>query len=279
MKNRFLIILIIITSLIYCDPDFTKKKEDDTEKIITESTVKILFIGNSLTFFNNMPDMLKEISEAAKKDFYIDQITPGGKSLQSHSTDIDTINKINERKWDYIVLQSNDITAFPDMYQKEIDNINRLKNTIKSNFKNTKIIYLMVWGIMDGVTIRELNGENIYYTYKEYLKKIYEGTLYIAKQCDTIIAPVGMVWSTVLDERPNLKYKLFDTDKAHPGYYGSYLSAITYFVTIFLEELKTPVDSIDISESDQYYFYSIANSIVLNQLNLWNNRFDNKKYN
>ncbi len=263
--NLVLFYLIIIN--IGCDPNFNNQETPEP----VNNTIKILFIGNSLTYSNNMPKIFEELSLNSGKEVYVDQITPGGVSLGFHSTNVETINKINEQKWDYVILQSSDISAFFDLYDHEIRIINKLKNHIKKNNNETKIIYMMVSGLRDGWTGRELNGEIVHYTYKQYMKMIYDGTIYIANQCDVIISPIGIAWEKVIDEKSEMKIKLFDTDGAHPALYGSYIVACTYFSTFFSEELNNTIQSIDIPDNIQNFFQFIVNSVVLNNLELWNN--------
>ena len=86
-------------------------------------TVKIIFIGNRLTYFNNMPDMVAQLAETAHKTVLVDQATVGGVALRNLVNNPGIIAKINANNWDYVVLQSDDITAFPDMYQIEINTL------------------------------------------------------------------------------------------------------------------------------------------------------------
>ena len=82
---------------------------------------KILFIGNSLTYYNSMPQTLQKIFDEQKVNIRVDQQTFGGamlcehawyvvgKDFQRHRAKIGEISngvkKILSQKWDYIVLQ------------------------------------------------------------------------------------------------------------------------------------------------------------------------------
>ena len=264
MNTKIVILIIFCLIIVNIGCELNSNNLEIPEPV--NNAIKILFIGNSLTYSNNMPKIFEELSLNSGKEVYVDQITPGGVSLGFHSTNAETINKINEQKWDYVILQSSDIAAFYDLYDHEIRIINKLKNHIKKNNNETKIIYMMVSGLRDGWTGRELNGEIVHYTYKQYMKMIYDGTIYIADQCDVIIAPVGIAWEKVIDEKPEMKIKLFDTDGAHPALYGSYIIACTYFCTIFSEELNKTIQSIDIPDNIQIFFQLIVNLVILNNL-------------
>lgn len=190
-----------------------------------QSAIKILFVGNSLTYSNNMPDIFKNLAAVPGKEVYVDQATPGGVDLRHLISDQLVLNKINSMKWDYVVLQSDDITAFSDMYQIEISTIEKFKRIIYQNNPSTKIIYTMIWGLRDGITLRELNGETVNYSYEVYFNKIYDGTLKIAQMTNLKVAPVGLAWKFVIKDNYENRMQLFSEDKAHPALHGSYIMA------------------------------------------------------
>ena len=65
----------------------------------------ILFIGNSYTYYNDLPEMISSIANDFGDSINHAQSTPGGTSLYAHSQNQATINKINQQNWDYVVLQ------------------------------------------------------------------------------------------------------------------------------------------------------------------------------
>ena len=65
----------------------------------------VLFIGNSYTYYNKLPEMISNIANEFGDSIFYDQSTPGGTSLYAHSQNQTTINKINQQNWDYVVLQ------------------------------------------------------------------------------------------------------------------------------------------------------------------------------
>src|SRR5690606_14119553 len=68
-------------------------------------TVKVLFIGNSYTYSNDIPLMLKQLAAANGDTLVYDQYVPGGYTLEWHTTDNQAIAKIQSDKWDIVVLQ------------------------------------------------------------------------------------------------------------------------------------------------------------------------------
>jgi Secretion system C-terminal sorting domain/Domain of unknown function (DUF4886)/Immunoglobulin domain len=248
MKRNFaIVILFIMTHLGF-----------------SQNQINVLFIGNSLTGYNDLPGMVESISKKAGKDVLVDKCMRYGLALRHIVNDVSVIDKINEKDWDYVVLQSDDITAFDDMYHIEINTLNRFKEYIYDNCSQTNIIYQMIWGIKGGVIIQ---GEGTY-TYEEYITKIYNGTLHIANELNLIIAPVGWAWRECINTRPEIE--LFASDRAHPAYPGSYLGACVFFNIIFGEEIRNNNYYGDLSSENAIYMQSVANKIVLENLELWN---------
>ncbi len=223
----------------------------------------ILFVGNSLTGFNNMPQMVAQLATHNNKTLYFDTFLQYGKSIRSFYKSSALSAKIQEKNWDYIVFQSDDITAFPDMYDQEIEVISFLKGLVMDHCVTSKIVYMMVWGIRGGVTV---GGEG-YYSYEEYFQKIYTGTCTIASVAGCSIAPVGQAWYSVFPT--SLRDSLFDSDNAHPSLAGSYLSACVFYTIIYKQSVENTSYYADISEKDAGYFQKIGSDTVLNDLPLW----------
>lgn len=235
-----------------------------TATIIAQNPLKILFIGNSLTYSNDLPGMLVELASAKGRTLEVDSWTPGGVSLRDHANNSHTYIKINEKQWDYVILQSDDITAFSDMYYIEINTINKLLTGIRSNCSKSKVIYQMIFGLENGVTIQ---GEGTY-TYEEYINKIYAGTLYIANHLNLQVAPVGWAWKQAIEKNPNID--LFAGDGAHPALRGSYIGACVFYATIFGEVLTENSYLSTLSSQEAFYLQSLATETVINDLAAWN---------
>ena len=248
MKNYLIIFIIFIYSQL----------------CFSQNQIDVLFIGNSLTGYNDMPGLFKSLSIETGKNVSVETCLKYGLALRHIIDNSSVIDKINEKNWDYIILQSDDITAFDDMYHIEINTLTKFKEYIHENCATTKIIYEMIWGLRDGVNIQ---GEG-YYSYEQYINKIYDGTLYIANELDLIIGPVGWAWRKCRQDRPDIE--LFSSDKAHPAYPGSYLGACVFFNIIFGERIENNSFYGTLPESDAVFLQSIANDIVLNDLELWN---------
>lgn len=66
----------------------------------------ILFIGNSYTANNDLPDVFKKLAADFQREVFVDTVIQRGKNLTYHASLPITYQKISERKWDYIVIQA-----------------------------------------------------------------------------------------------------------------------------------------------------------------------------
>lgn len=68
--------------------------------------LNVLFVGNSLTFFNGMPEMVQALAQRAGVDqFSFEEVTAGGYSLEDHWNQGDALDAIDRGGWDVVVLQ------------------------------------------------------------------------------------------------------------------------------------------------------------------------------
>ena len=54
--------------------------------VFSQHTKEVLFIGNSYTYANNLPDLLKQIALSFGDTLLHDSSTPGGATFNVHST-------------------------------------------------------------------------------------------------------------------------------------------------------------------------------------------------
>jgi len=232
--------------------------------VFSQVPIKVLFIGNSLTDFYDTPNMFKEMAVSAGKDVFVDDRAVSGMSLDEHSFSQETIDKISEQKWDYVILQGGDYNiAFPKNHGAIRGPIMTLRRNILNNNSQTKIIFFLDWAMKDGVT---LDGE--YYSYSEFQDKIIEGTVKFSDRLGFLISPVGSAWKQVILDHPEIE--LFAPDKGHPSLNGAFLQACVYYSTIFKESAVGNTYINDLTLEEALYFQTIASKTVLEDLERWN---------
>ena len=70
-------------------------------------TVRILFVGNSYTYVNELPDVLRAMASSADPPVTIEteKCTGGGTTLERHWADEKLHKRIAAGRWDVVVLQ------------------------------------------------------------------------------------------------------------------------------------------------------------------------------
>ncbi|HYV35228.1 MAG TPA: DUF4886 domain-containing protein [Gemmataceae bacterium] len=185
-----------------------------------QKPVRVLFIGNSFTFVNDLPNMIAELAKAVKQlPLEHGQETPGGCSFEKHWKDGKAATKIAAGPWDYVVLQEQSqrpLTGRAVMFEFAT----KLDGEIKKH--KAKTLLYQTWARQDEPTKQDA------------LSKAY---LDLGKELKASVAPVGTAWQNALQKNPKLV--LHAADKSHPCKTGTYLAACVFYGTIYA---KSPED-------------------------------------
>jgi len=242
-----------------------------TTSLQAQDSTSVLFIGNSLTFMNEMPMMFAEIAKSKGKNVYVERVTEGGKSLDYHSKQARTYQAINSRKWDYVVLQElSNTPAQPDSKTEKISLpfFKQLTDSIRANSECTKVLLYMTWGYKNGNSQwAEIN------TYASMQARITNTYLRYTDLLQAQVAPVGEVWRNIRDNYPALE--LYDPDNFHPSKLGSFVSATTFFTAVFGESPFGSKYYVDLDPYTVELIQLTASQVVLNNLNQWRLNFNN----
>lgn len=71
-----------------------------------QQTLKVLFLGNSYTYVNNLPQLIHDIALANGDTLVFDSNCPGGHTFNNHFNNATSISKINAQAWDNVILQA-----------------------------------------------------------------------------------------------------------------------------------------------------------------------------
>jgi hypothetical protein len=193
-----------------------------------KENISVLFIGNSYTFMNNMPFIFQKMAKEDGYNAYVDTVVQGGKNLEFHANRKITYDKIRSRNWTYVVIQghSNEF-AQPktEIEKKSKMYLSRIIDSVRTNNSCTKIVLYMTWAYKNG----NPNWEPIN-SYEKMQNMVAENYMWMAKDFNAIVCPVGKIWEDVRTKKKDLN--LYIEDEKHPNLYGSYISAATFFTTI-----------------------------------------------
>jgi len=174
---------------------------------------RILFIGNSFTYVNDLPAVLNTLAIAGgQKPLVVAKETPGGCSFEKHWKDGKALKAIQSRKWDYVVLQ--EVSQGPVQNKATMfEYARKLNEPIIAQGAKTVLYMTWSWPKPD-------NQPVITAAYQE-----------LAKELKAQLVPAGIAWDMTLKEHPEIG--LFANDKHHPSPAGTYLVACTFYASLY----------------------------------------------
>lgn len=220
MRKALLLIFIII-SVLSC------KAQD---------TIKVLFIGNSFTYVENMPDLFKNIAESAGYKVKIQMHAPGGVSVgdisqgtQAHMNNQLVYDNIRSDKWDFVVLQDNQGRFVLDYGQFSSSSLviqghQQIRDSVLKNNPCAKMVWFEGWGLKNGMPPYGNTGI-------EMIERIAANYHFMNDSLHQIIAPIGGAWKKLILTNPAIDP--WSADEAHQSLAGSFLTAGVIYATIF----------------------------------------------
>lgn len=272
--QRNLFIALITLALVIFPGCYSTSVSNHTDVNPTDA-VRVLFIGNSLTDFNNLPGMVADIAESHGHTIIYDSYTPGGARLVQHASNIDVLKKFMEQPWTFVVLQEQ--SQFPGFSYEQLSTdvfpyAKRLSEAIKKANSETSVVFYMAMARRNGDPDNaHISSELL--TYEGMQKRVNNAYLEMAKQNKALIAPVGEVWRRVRQQNPDIDLY---SDDVHPNVMGTYLAAAVFYATFFQSpSLGSAVpDSIDSKTAG--YLQSAVDAVVLGAEEKWNWRLSSQ---
>jgi hypothetical protein len=174
-------------------------------------TTRILFIGNSFTYYYNLPQVLHTMAASQGTVLLTRQSTVGGSGLELHwkgEKDSKARQLLEEQSWDYVVLNNHSLATiddpegFADYSKKFVDLIRE---------KGATPIMMMTWAYRSN----PLMQQTISAAYRRF-----------CTDNQVQLVPAGEIFAEARQNRPDLI--LFADDK-HPSHNGTYLLGLTFY--------------------------------------------------
>ncbi len=234
-------------------------------------TKRVLFVGNSYTYVNDLPMMTAGFATANGDTLIYDSHTSGGATLEQHAGDAALINKIKTGNWDYVVLQEqSQLPSFElSQVQTQVFPYARYLDSIISLGKNgcTQTVFYMTWGRKNG------DASNCAFwppvcTYRGMDSLINLRYRMMADSNDAMVVPVGVVWNEI--RQTTLTIDLYQADESHPSVYGTYVAACCFYTALFRKnpELRAYLPS-GIDPTISRILRNIVRRNILDTLSLW----------
>lgn len=167
------------------------------KKMKNQKKLRILFIGNSHTYFNDMPEMVAEQFRKEQYDCEVTMIAHGGWFLEQHVNEPDVRFNILYGHYDYVVLQEHAHPFGPE--EKFYGAVRQLNQWILE--AGSKAVIYMTWAKKD----EEFNQERMTLAHEQ-----------IADELGMLLAPVGKYWWEYMRSYPDIEMYYKDGQHASP---------------------------------------------------------------
>jgi len=197
-----------------------------------ETKAKVLFIGNSYTYYNDMPKIFESIAKGQGADVEVFSVTKGGYTLlqladvnDEHGKRADDILK--SEKFDVVFLQEQSRRPIIDK-GLFIDGVKALDAKIKENGART-VLY-QTWGRNKG------NAElyDVASDTRDMAEKLADSYEAAAEEISCPVSRVGYAFLDVFENHPETE--LYVSDGSHSNELGSYLAALCHYATVYGED-------------------------------------------
>lgn len=185
----------------------------DTE--IPENALRVLFVGNSLTYVNDLPAVVAAMATATARDrppaFF--QVAGPDLSLEDHWRTGAAERAIRSRAWDYVVMQQG-------------------PSSLPQNQ-----VHLRTWAETFAGPIREAGAVPALYMVWPSLARYddFDGVLAsysgAAAAVNGVFLPAGQSWREAWASEPGLA--LYGPDGFHPSELGTWLAALVIFARLY----------------------------------------------
>lgn len=237
MKKRFISIFLLIVMLLGlftgCSQAQTAEptaSEEIGNMLPADKEYSILFIGNSYTFYNDMPTVyFQTMAKACGYNVQVATITKGAYTLEKFADPSDPYGQMvanalaKEGVYDYVIIQEQSVRPASNpaaFYEGAGQLVEMIRKT------GAEPVLYASWGRQTGSEkLDELNMTNESMTWA--LAAAYAT---IGAELQIPVCHAGIAF---LDINTNTQIDLYNADKSHPSYLGSYLVAMTLLAGIF----------------------------------------------
>lgn len=233
-------------------------------------TIRALFLGNSYTQVNDLPSIISNIALSNGDTLIYSSNTPGGYTLQGHSTNSTSLGLIAGGPWDFVILQEqSQLPAFPDdqVEMSVYPNATLLDSLIHVSNPCAKTLFYVTWGRKNGDASNCASFPPIctYLGMDSMLQLRYTN---MAEMNQAALSPVAMVWRKIRNDYPTIE--LYSGDESHPSAAGSFAAACTFYAMMFEKNPNTVSYTYTIPATQAATIKEVAKMIVFDSMDYWN---------
>ncbi len=231
---------------------------------LAQDTTKVLFIGNSITYFNNMPQTFEAIANSKGDTTQVTVYAPGGTGFIHHVVNPQVYVKFREGIWDYVVLQpgSNESPGYSEPIDSTLMRARILKDSILLYNPCAQILYYEISYGVWGSTQAQLDQ------YNTTMGLIKTNLTYLADSTELFFAPAGESMRTAWNNDQSVLL-WGSTGDIHPNAKGSYIIACSFYASIFQKPSFGSNIYSSLTQQDAEMYQVLADTTVLNYKSDW----------
>lgn len=230
---------------------------------------KIMFIGNSFTFFPSdlfsvenpaVCALTKEIASTVGVELEMDFVVKGAHTLKKFANEKDEMGSIVDEKlkaasdYDYIVLQEHSTNPVND-YKSFSAGAESLVNKIKSTQTNCQVYLYATWGFPSAVS--ETSIFSSVSKMEELLREAYQQC---GEELSLPVTNVGEAFTYVYENHPNIS--LYGSDDKHQSYAGAFLSSCVHVANMFYVDVREATFNGNLDEATAKVLKETAYKVV-----------------
>ena len=173
-------------------------------------TLRVLFIGNSYTYGNDLPGLIAQLLPARGIKLEHESVTPGGATLEKQWADGKALAAIRKKKWDYVVLQEQSARPFRDR---------------EAMFKAARLLHAEIAKTGAKTLLYETWAAKASPGEQPKLSDAYET---LGRELGASVVPAGEAWKKAIAAG----FELHGGDGRHPNRRGSYLAACLFVAVL-----------------------------------------------
>lgn len=208
-----------------------------------QDSLRILWIGNSYTYGNDLPGMVTKIAAEQGLKLAPTRFLKGGEHLSGHYANPLLIEALNQGGWDFVVIQ--EYSSGPAQSTREVISntyhyAHLLDSLALAASPEAHVIFYMTWGHKNTNTHNKSMRDPSYpldENYTDFQNHLRLSYLEMTYENNAWCAPVGMAWQTVRSTHPEIE--LYTKDNYHPSVSGTYLAAHCFVATILQRPYKS----------------------------------------
>jgi PKD repeat protein len=225
--------------------------------------LKVLFIGNSITYFNDMPQLFESMAEDQGHEVEVSMYAPGGTGFVHHYIDPNVHTLLSSTVWDIVVLQPGSGESAGASYPVSTT-IQRGQIILDSIYANSPCAKVYLYQIPYGVV-----SPSDYANYFSVQDLIIDNLHEMADALELQLIPAGASARSYYGTYENI-YLHNTYNDIHPSLAGSFLTAATAYSSIFQDSITDCNFTSTIPQDSAQNLFAIAENTVMNHFPEWN---------